>query len=154
MIALGIVLPLGVAAFIAGLVIGNTTITLVSSNGVDCGSGFGGGSGTLDVSVQAACAPILSERNIWGVALIILGIALLVSAGLIAMANRSAANILAPLIRRDPPSGSAPPPPIRRDPPSGSAPPPPIRRDPPSGSAPPPPIRRDPPSGSAPQPHW
>jgi hypothetical protein len=67
--ALRIVLPIGVAAFIAGLIIGNTSISLVSSNGVTCGSGFGSGSGTLDVNVQAACAPILSERDSWGTAL-------------------------------------------------------------------------------------
>jgi sugar phosphate permease len=78
--AFRIVLPLGVVAIIAGLIIGNTNISLVSSQGIDCGSAFGGGSGTLDADVQAACAPLLSEREMWATIFMVLSVGLLISA--------------------------------------------------------------------------
>lgn len=75
-----ILVPLGVAAFIAGLVIGYSPITLISSANVNCGSAFDPGTGTLNNDVQAACAPILSEKDSWATALIFVGVGLLASA--------------------------------------------------------------------------
>ena len=68
-----IVLPLGIVAIIAGLVVGNTNISLASAQGIYCGSAFGGGSGTLDVYTEAACAPLLSEHQLWATILLVLG---------------------------------------------------------------------------------
>jgi hypothetical protein len=78
-----ITLPLAVACVFAGLVVGGMTITLVSSESVNCGSGLGGGSGTSDANAEAACAPILSERNAWAITLIFIGLALGASTGLL-----------------------------------------------------------------------
>ena len=74
-----IVLPLGIVAIIAGLVVGNTNISLASAQGIYCGSAFGGGSGTLDVYTEAACAPLLSEHQLWATILLVLGAGLLIS---------------------------------------------------------------------------
>lgn len=79
MTALRIVLPLGIVAIIAGLVIGNTNISLASAQGINCGSAFGGGSGTLDPYVETACAPLLSEHQLWGTIFLVLGVGLLIS---------------------------------------------------------------------------
>jgi hypothetical protein len=80
MTALRIVLPLGIVAIIAGLVIGNTNISLASAQGISCSSAFGGGSGTLDINVEAACAPLLSEHQLWATVFLVLGVGLLISA--------------------------------------------------------------------------
>ncbi|MGV0069416.1 DUF2510 domain-containing protein [Mycobacterium colombiense] len=79
MTAFLIVLPLGIVAIIAGLVVGNTNISLASSHGVYCGSAFGGGSGTLNPYVEEACAPLLSEHQLWATILLVLGAGLLIS---------------------------------------------------------------------------
>lgn len=75
-----ILVPLGLATFVAGLVIGFSSITLISSEGAGCGSAFDPGTGTLNTSVQAACAPIVSEKDNWATALVFVGLGLLASA--------------------------------------------------------------------------
>jgi hypothetical protein len=87
MTAFLIVLPLGIVAIFAGLVVGNTNISLASAQGIYCGSAFGGGSGTLDPYVQAACAPLLSEHQLWATVLLVLGAGLLISAVVLYRAN-------------------------------------------------------------------
>jgi hypothetical protein len=44
--ALRVVPPLGIVAIVAGLIVGNTDSSLASAQGIDCGSAFGGGSGS------------------------------------------------------------------------------------------------------------
>jgi hypothetical protein len=83
------VLPLGVIAILAGLVVGNTNISLASAQGIYCGSAFGGGSGTLNVNVEAACAPLLSEHQLWATVFLILGAGLLISAAVLYRANQT-----------------------------------------------------------------
>jgi hypothetical protein len=60
--ALRIVLPVGLAAFIAALVIGYTHVSL--QPGADCGSAFGGFKYSQDTSFYVACAPLLSEKEL------------------------------------------------------------------------------------------
>lgn len=104
MTAVRIVLPLGIVAIIAGLVIGNTNISLASAQGISCGSAFGGGSGTLDPYVETACAPLLSEHQLWGTAFIVLGVGLLISSVVLYRANPPAAQ---PTRTLPPPSAGA-----------------------------------------------
>lgn len=103
MTALSIVLPLGVVAIVAGLVIGNTNISLASAQGISCGSAFGGGSGTLDPYVETACAPLLSEHQLWATVFIVLGVGLLISSAVLYRANPPAAS---PTKTLPPPSGA------------------------------------------------
>ena len=110
--ALGIVLPVGLAAFIAALVIGYTHVSL--QPGADCGSAFGGFKYSQDTSFYVACAPLLSEKDTLATALLWLGIALLVSSVALYWANLSpAARSRMRLMRRDslpasPPRDNAP----------------------------------------------
>jgi ribosomal protein S27E len=120
--AFKIMLPLGVAAVIAGLIVGNTSVSLVSSRGVSCGSAFGGGTGTLNEDVQARCAPILSEKDSWATALLVMGVGLLTSTFVLYATRRPAAvppgdvgvglELFLPPTRRDP---VPPPPPLPDD---------------------------------------
>jgi hypothetical protein len=103
--AFRIVLPLGVVAIIAGLIIGNTSVSLVSSQGIDCGSAFGGGSGSLDAYVQAACAPLLSERGMWATVFIVLGVGLLISSVVVYRASQPSRMPL-PTMTLSPPPGA------------------------------------------------
>jgi hypothetical protein len=96
MTAFRIVLPLGIVAIIAGLIIGNTNISLASSHGVYCGSAFGGGSGTLNPYVEDTlnpyveeeCAPLLSEHQLWATVFLVLGMGLLISSAVLYRANQ------------------------------------------------------------------
>jgi len=85
--ALRIVLPVGLAAFIAALVIGYTHVSL--QPGADCGSAFGGFNYARDTSFYVACAPLLSEKDTAATALLWLGIGLLVSSAALYWANLS-----------------------------------------------------------------
>ena len=85
--ALRIVLPVGLAAFIAALVIGYTHVSL--QPGADCGSAFGGFNYARDTSFYVACAPLLSEKDTSATALLWLGIGLLVSSAALYWANLS-----------------------------------------------------------------
>ena len=106
--ALRIVLPVGLAAFIAALVIGYTHVSL--QPGADCGSAFGGFKYSQDTSFYVACAPLLSEKDTSATALLWLGIGLLVSSAALYWANLSpAANSRMPLMRRGPLPPSPPP---------------------------------------------
>jgi hypothetical protein len=106
--ALRIVLPVGLAAFIAALVIGYTHVSL--QPGADCGSAFGGFKYAQDTSFYVACAPLLSEKDTSATALLWLGIGLLVSSAALYWANLSpAANSRMPLMRRGPLPPSPPP---------------------------------------------
>jgi ribosomal protein S27E len=106
--ALRIVLPVGLAAFIAALVIGYTHVLL--QPGADCGSAFGGFNYARDTSFYVACAPLLSEKDTAATALLWLGIGLLVSSAALYWANLSpAANSRMPLVRRGPRPLSPPP---------------------------------------------
>lgn len=106
--ALRIVLPVGLAAFIAALVIGYTDVSL--QPGADCGSAFGGFNYARDTSFYVACAPLLSEKDTAATALLWLGIGLLVSSAALYWANlSSAANSPRPRMRRDPRPPSPPP---------------------------------------------
>jgi hypothetical protein len=87
MTAFLIVLPLGIVAIIAGLIVGNTNISLASSHGVYCGSAFVGGTGTLNPYVEAACAPLLSEHQLWATVFLVLGVGLLISSAVLYRAN-------------------------------------------------------------------
>jgi hypothetical protein len=72
-----ITLPLAIAFLLAGMIVGSTYVSLVpSTTNNNCGSGFDGGSGSLSENEQAACAPILSERDIWGTTLVCIGFGL------------------------------------------------------------------------------
>jgi hypothetical protein len=73
--------PLGMAAGFAGLNLGFSKVWLSSSHLIMCGSAFGGGTGTLNAEVEAACAPILSEKDNWATTLVFVGLALLVGSG-------------------------------------------------------------------------
>jgi ribosomal protein S27E len=106
--ALRIVLPVGLAAFIAALVIGYTHVLL--QPGADCGSAFGGFNYARDTSFNVASAPLLSEKDTAATALLWLGIGLLVSSAALYWANLSpAANSRMPLMRRGPRPPSPPP---------------------------------------------
>ena len=106
--ALRIVLPVGLAAFIAALVIGYTHVSL--QPGADCGSAFGGFKYSQDTSFYVACAPLLSEKDTSATALLWLGIGLLVSSAALYWANLSpAANSRMRLMRRGPLPPSPPP---------------------------------------------
>jgi len=106
--ALRIVLPLGVATFIAALVIGYTHVSL--QPGADCGSAFGGFKYSQDTSFYVACAPLLSEKDTSATALLWMGIGLLVSSVALYWANLSpASKSRMPLMRRHPLPPSPPP---------------------------------------------
>ena len=106
--ALGIVLPVGLAAFIAALVIGYTHVSL--QPGADCGSAFGGFKYSQDTSFYVACAPLLSEKDTSATASLWLGIGLLVSSAALYWANLSpAAKSPMRLMRRGPLPPSPPP---------------------------------------------
>jgi hypothetical protein len=105
MTAFLIVSPLGIVAIIAGLIIGNTNISLASSHGVYCGSAFGGGSGTLNPYVEAACAPLLSEHQLWATVFLVLGVGLLISAVVLYRANQPSPTAMR-ADPRPPPSGA------------------------------------------------
>ena len=97
--ALRIVLPAGLAAFSAALVIGYTDVSL--QPGADCGSAFGGFKYAQDTSFYVACAPLLSEKDTSATALLWLGIGLLVSSAALYRANLPpAANSPMRLLRR------------------------------------------------------
>ncbi len=106
--ALRIVLPVGLAAFIAALVIGYTHVSL--QPGADCGNAFGGFKYSQDTSFYVACAPLLSEKDTSATALLWMGIGLLVSSVALYWANLSAASkSRMPLMRRDRRPPSPPP---------------------------------------------
>jgi ribosomal protein S27E len=106
--ALRIVLPVGLAAFIAALVIGYTHVSL--QPGADCGSAFGGFKYSQDTSFYVACAPLLSEKDTSATALLWMGIGLLVSSAALYWANLSpASKTRMPLMRRGPRPPSPPP---------------------------------------------
>jgi hypothetical protein len=87
--ALRIVLPLGVAAIIAALIVGNQSPPLDVYRGVNCGSAWGGIPNNTDVNVETACAPIRAERFAWATTLMVLGVGLLLSS---AALSRGAKN--------------------------------------------------------------
>lgn len=94
MTAFRIILPLGIVAIIAGLIVGNTNISLASSHGVYCGSAFGGGSGTINPFVEAACAPLLSEYQLWATVFLVLGAGLLISSMVLYRANQPSPTVM------------------------------------------------------------
>jgi hypothetical protein len=100
--AFRVVLPLGIVAIIAGVIVGNTDISLASAQGIECGSAFGGGSGSLNANVEAACVPLLSEHQLWATVFIVLGIGLVISAAVLYRASQPS-----PMPS---PSGTLPPP--------------------------------------------
>jgi hypothetical protein len=108
-IALKITLPLGIAVFVAGLMIGFTDVPLIGTRNLSCGSGFGGGSGVLTENGEAECAPILAERDSWGTALVFVGFGLLVSAVVIAYPHRSQLFTFAIRTPLPPPAYGRPP---------------------------------------------
>jgi hypothetical protein len=99
--AFRVVLPLGIVAIVAGLIVGNTDISLASAQGIDCGSAFGGGSGSLNTNVEAACAPLLSEHQLWAIVFLVLGVGLLISAFVLYRASQPSPTL---------PSRTLPPP--------------------------------------------
>lgn len=103
MTAFRIILPLGIVSIVAGLIVGNTNISLASSHGVYCGSAFGGGPGAPSPFVEAVCAPLLSEYQLWATVFLVLGAGLLISSMALYRANQAPPKVM----RADPP----PPPP-------------------------------------------
>jgi hypothetical protein len=68
-------------------------------------SAFGGGSGSLDAYVQAACAPLLSERGMWATVFIVLGVGLLISSVVVYRASQPSRMPL-PTMTLSPPPGA------------------------------------------------
>lgn len=75
----------GLAAVVAALIIGlsnpNLTDGGYSSSGVTCGNAFAGQASNATESGEADCAAIRSERFVWSVTLLCLGVASLAIAG-------------------------------------------------------------------------
>ncbi len=71
-----VTLPLAIATLLAGLIIGFTSVSIVPSGTSTCGSAFNDKQGWNSENEQAACTPILSERDAWGTTLVFIGFGL------------------------------------------------------------------------------
>jgi hypothetical protein len=105
--------PLGLATFFAGLVIGLDSVTPVASANWGCGSPFFPRMGYLSTDAQAACAPLIYERDSWATTLFFVGLGLLGSAGMLLLSLTVAPNfksLINPTFTIHPPSLSGSPP--------------------------------------------
>lgn len=102
---------LGLAALAAAFVIGLSNPTLIDGgqySDVTCGQGWGGSPSNATESGESACAPIRSERFVWSITLLGLGVGLL-SCGLMASRADSRARVVSAPSRAAPPPAAAPP---------------------------------------------